>query len=186
MTNYQNAITFIDTNTNKVSNTIQTDSNFTPSGIAISSDGAYALVTNYEPPPDAFLAVVDIAGKTISRTIPLDTEYPQSVYINPDGTLAWVTFPWDNRVEVIDIMTGMLVRALVFETPYSVAFNLIHSRWRICRGGIGVQHGPTWLHARTESAPFPCGLCRDGRGDPGGTGGKDPQVHAPRVDEDGS
>ncbi len=123
VTNYQNAITFIDTNTNTVSATIHTDSSFTPSGIAISSDGTYALVTNYEQPPDAFLAVVDIASKTVTRKISLDTEFPQSVYINPDGTLAWVTYPWDNRVEVIDIMTGIVVRAMSFATPFSVAFN---------------------------------------------------------------
>ena len=123
VTNYQSAITFIDTNTNTVSATIQTDPSFTPSGIAISSDGTYALVTNYEPPPDAYLAVLDIATQTITRTIPLDIEYPQSVYINPDGTLAWVTHPWDNTVEVIDIMTGTPVYSIAFDTPYSVAFN---------------------------------------------------------------
>ena len=120
---YQSAITFIDTATNTVSKTLQTDPSFTPSGIAISPDGSYALITNYETPPDSYLAVLDIASKSLAGTIPLDTEYPQSVYINPDGTLAWVTFPWDNLVEVIDIMTGARVRAFNFDTPYSIAFN---------------------------------------------------------------
>jgi len=123
VTNYGNAITFIDTATNKILASMQTDPNFTPSGLAIAPDGTYALVTNYEPPPDAFLAVVDIASRTITRKIPLDTEFPQSVRITPDGLLAWVTYPWDNRVEVIDILTGAVIRALSFSTPYSVAFN---------------------------------------------------------------
>ncbi len=123
VTNYQNAITFIDLSTNAVSSVITTDSSFTPSGVAISPDGTYALVTNYEPPPDAFLAVLDIATKKITSTIPLDTEFPQSVFINPDGTLAWVTFPWDNVVEVIDLLTGTVIERLAVSTPYSVAFN---------------------------------------------------------------
>ena len=123
VTSYQNAITFIDTNTNKVSAKIQTDPNFTPSGIAIAPDGSYALVTNYEAPPLAYLAVVDIPSKTVTRKITLDTAFPQSVYLNPDGLLAWVTYPWNSRVDVIDILTGVTVHSFVFSTPYSVAFN---------------------------------------------------------------
>ena len=95
MTSYSGAITFVDTASNTVSGTIQPlgDANFAPSGIAITPDGAYALVTNYLTPPNSYLAVVDIASKKIQGKIPLNYNYPQSVFINPDGTLAWVTHP---------------------------------------------------------------------------------------------
>ncbi len=124
VTSYGSAISFINTSTNQLAGVIQTDTTFTPSGLAISPDGSYALVTNYELPPDAFLAVVDIASQKVTRKILLDLEYPQSVFINPDATLAWVTFPFDNVVEVIDIMTGAMVQRIPFGSPFSVAFNL--------------------------------------------------------------
>jgi DNA-binding beta-propeller fold protein YncE len=123
VTHYQNAISFIDFSSNTVSAVINTDSSFTPSGIAVSPDGSYALVTNYEAPPEAYLAVVDLSTRKITSTIPLDTAYPQSVFINPDATLAWVTFPWNESVEVIDLMTGARVASFFLDTPYIVAFN---------------------------------------------------------------
>ena len=123
VTSYQNAITFIDTGTNQISKTIQTDPSFTPSGIAISPDGTFALVTNFEQTPNAYLAVVNLASKQVTSTIALDTGYPQSVFITPDSSLAWVTFPFDDLVEVIDLLTGVSVASLNADTPYSVAFN---------------------------------------------------------------
>jgi DNA-binding beta-propeller fold protein YncE len=158
---YGNAITFIDTNTNTVSGTIQTDPSFTPAGIAISADGAYALVTNYEQPPNAYLAVVDIASQTIAGTIPLDTEFPQSVFINPDGTLAWVTYPWDDAVEAIDLMTGDVVQNLAFSTPYSVAFNstgtLVYVAGGESSGSVSVFNATTY--ALVASVPAGAGAC---------------------------
>jgi DNA-binding beta-propeller fold protein YncE len=67
--------------------------------------------------------VVDLSTRKITSTIPLDAAYPQSVFINPDATLAWVTFPWNGSVEVIDLMTGARVASFVLDTAYSVAFN---------------------------------------------------------------
>jgi len=123
VTSYQNAITFIDTGTNQISKTIQTNPSFTPSGVAISPDGTLALVTNFQQTPNAYLAVVNLASKQVTSTIALDTGYPQSVFITPDGSLAWVTFPFDDLVEVIDLLTGVSVASLNVDTPYSVAFN---------------------------------------------------------------
>lgn len=123
VTSYQNAIAFIDTGTNQISKTIQTGASFTPSGISISPDGTFALVTNFVQAPNAYLAVVSLASKQVTNTIALDTGYPQSVFITPDGSLAWVTFPFDDVVEVIDLLTGVSVASLNAGTPYSVAFN---------------------------------------------------------------
>src|SRR6202043_3084893 len=99
-----------------------TDGNTFPSGLAISPNGEYALVTNYNNVSQALL-VVDVASKAVASTIPLDRIFPQSVYLNPDATLAWVTYPWVNAVEVIDILTGTVNYALNVITPYDVAFN---------------------------------------------------------------
>ena len=123
-TSYNSGITFIDTTTNQIVKTIQTDPSFTPSGLTISPDGSYALVTNYEPAGQgAELAVVDIASKSIVNTIHLDRDYPQSVYLNPDATLIWITYPFVNVVEVIDVMTGEVVHNLALESPCDITFN---------------------------------------------------------------
>jgi YVTN family beta-propeller protein len=138
---YSGAITFIDTATNTVSGTIQmpNNQNFAPSGIAITPDGSYALVTNYLDPPDSYLSVVDIADKQITGKIPLDTAFPQSVFINPDGTLAWITFPWNSNVEVMDILTGTIVAVFRTVEPFSIAFNPTGTRAFLSSGSGSVQ-----------------------------------------------
>jgi|HubBroStandDraft_3_1064219.scaffolds.fasta_scaffold20742_1 hypothetical protein len=125
VTSYDSGITFVDTTSNQIVTTIQTGPSFTPSGLAISPDGSYALVTNYEPAGlgGAALAVVDIAKASIVSMIPLDQDYPQSVFLNPDATLIWVTYPFENAVEVIDVMTGKVVRSLNLDSPCDVVFN---------------------------------------------------------------
>jgi YVTN family beta-propeller protein len=116
-----------------------TDPNFAPDGIAISPDGSYALVTNYLQPPYSYLAVVDIASMQVKKKTPLDTEYPESVFINPDGTLAWVTYPFDNVFEVVDILTGTLVKQFRLTEPFSVVFNPTGTRVFVSSGGGSVQ-----------------------------------------------
>jgi YVTN family beta-propeller protein len=137
VTSYSGAITFINTATNTVSSSIQpNDPNFAPDGIAFSPDGSYALVTNYLTPPYAYLAVVDTATMKITSKIPLNTEYPESVFINSDGTLAWVTDPWDNNVEVVDILTGTIVQELRIYEPFSIVFNPTGTRAFVSSGTL--------------------------------------------------
>jgi DNA-binding beta-propeller fold protein YncE len=125
VTHFSSAISFIDTTSNTVTHVMQTPASFTPSGLAISPDGTYALVTNLEPAGQggSAIGVVDIASQTMTSMIPLDYDYPQSVFINPDATLAWVVFPFNNAIEVIDLLTGAAVQAFNFDEPLSVAFN---------------------------------------------------------------
>ncbi|MGP0071901.1 MAG: YncE family protein [Bryobacteraceae bacterium] len=122
VTSFDNAISFIQTDTNKVANIIQTDSNTNPDGISISPDGSYALVTNFNN-IESSLLVVDIASQSITSTIKLDRAYPQSVFLNPDATLAWVSYPFDNVVEVIDVLTGVLSATVSVPMPVDVVFN---------------------------------------------------------------
>ncbi len=140
VTSYSGAITFINTATNTVSGSIQpNDPNFAPDGIAISPDGSYALVVNYLAPPYSYLAVVNTSSRQITSKIPLQTEYPESVFINPDGTLAWVTHPWDNAVEVVDILTGTIVQDLGVFEPFSIVFDLTGTRAFVSSGIGSVQ-----------------------------------------------
>ncbi|HTS50662.1 MAG TPA: hypothetical protein VMH05_22105 [Bryobacteraceae bacterium] len=122
VTSFDNAISFINTDTNTVDNVIQTDPNTFPSGLAISPDGSFALVTNYNN-SNVDLLVIDLKKQAITGTIPLPFEYPQSVFLNPDATLAWVTYPFNNVVVVIDVMTGAVVTSVQVSEPIDVVFN---------------------------------------------------------------
>ncbi len=122
VTSYDNAISFIDTSNNTVVNVIQTDPDTFPSGVSISSDGTFALVTSYINDNPALL-VIDVQKQVITRRIVLAMSYPQSVFLNPDATLAWVTFPFGNAVEVIDVMTGNINQSIQVPQPLDVVFN---------------------------------------------------------------
>jgi DNA-binding beta-propeller fold protein YncE len=122
VTSYDNAISFIDTSTNTVAHVIQTDLNTFPSGLAISSDGSFALVTNYNN-GNAALLKINLQTQAISSTIPLHRDFPQSVFLSPDATLAWVTYPFENVVEVLDLMTGIVDYPIPVQEPIDVVFN---------------------------------------------------------------
>lgn len=122
VTSYDNAISFIDTSSNAVANVIQTDPDTFPSGVSISSDNSFALVTSYINDNPALL-VIDLQKQTITRRIVLALPYPQSVFLNPDATLAWVTFPFGNEVEVVDVMTGNINYSAPVAEPMDVVFN---------------------------------------------------------------
>ena len=154
VTHFSSAISFINTATNTVSKVLQTPLTFTPSGLAISPDGRYALVTNLEPagPDGAALGVIDIASQTMTSMIPLDTDYPQSVFINPDATLAWVVYPFNGSVEVIDLLTGTVVREFLFDEAISVAFNPTGTVAYV-GAGAGVNVIDTTTYAITTTVP---------------------------------
>jgi DNA-binding beta-propeller fold protein YncE len=66
--------------------------------------------------------VVDIQQGQIVAQISVDT-YPQSIFLSPDGSVAYVTFPFGNLVRLIDTQTGIVFGALQIEETYGVAFN---------------------------------------------------------------
>ena len=132
VTSFDNGITFIDTSTNTAAKVIRTDSNINPGGLAISPDGSYALVTSLGQP---LMLVLDIAKQEIAGQIPLGRNFPQSVRLSPDATLAWVTYPFDSVVEVIDILTGIPVRGIPVGTPSDIALNTTGTVAYIASGG---------------------------------------------------
>jgi len=162
VTHFSSSISFIDTAGNTVSGVLQTPLTFTPSGLAISPDGSYALVTNLEPAGagGAAIGVVDIASRTLTSMIPLDIDYPQSVFINPDATLAWVVYPFNGAVQVIDLLTGVVSRQLDFDEPISVAFNATGTVAYVAEGaGVDVIDTSTYAIAtKVETGSVPADL----------------------------
>ncbi len=156
VTSYDNGITFIDTATNQITSALHPT--IFASGLVISSDGSYALVTNYDNAAP-YLAIVDIGSKSILGNIPLDQQFPQSVFLNPDNTLAWVTYPWVNSVEVVDILSGTVTRSLSVEVPYDVAFNPTGTTAYIASGAGTVQVIDTATYQTTASVPAGPGAC---------------------------
>jgi YVTN family beta-propeller protein len=123
VTSYDNAITFIDTATNKVTGTLQTPGDVYPSGLAITADGSTAYVTSlidFNPQ----LVIVDLAKRQIVNTIHLSAQYPQNVFLSPDETTAWITFPLANEIYIFDTFTQTVASILTgINRPYGIAFN---------------------------------------------------------------
>jgi YVTN family beta-propeller protein len=121
VTSFDSAISFIDIASYMVVATIRTTEDINPSGIALSPDGKRAYVTNYTD-PGASLLTIDVASHQIVATLPLDA-YPQSVFGNPDGTLLWVTFPFNNEIAIVDVLTNTVIKTIGADSPFGVAFN---------------------------------------------------------------
>ena len=104
VTSYDQALTFIDTATNRVTATLDLV-NYTPSGIAISPDGKLAYLTNYDD-ASPLLVIVDIAARKVTGTIKLPYVFPRTVVLTPDGSQAWVNYYTGGIVSVVDLFTG--------------------------------------------------------------------------------
>lgn len=156
VTSYDNGITFIDTSTNQISAILQPV--IFASGVAIASDGSYALVTNYDDAAP-YLAIVDIPSQSITGKIPLDLPFPQSVFLNPDSTLAWVTYPASNTVEAIDMLSGTVTRSLSINSPCDVVFNPTGTTAYVSSGAGSIQIIDTATYSTTSSVKTAAGTC---------------------------
>jgi YVTN family beta-propeller protein len=110
VTRFDNAVVFIDTATDTVTTTLPTSS-YNPNGIAISPDGTKAYITSY----NAFtpvIFVIDIPSRKIMPQTLQVNSYPKSIFLTPDGALAWVTFAASSSLYVIDTLS-MTVAATV-------------------------------------------------------------------------
>lgn len=136
VSSFDNALTFIDTSNNNPT-TLQTPADINPSGVDISPDGTCAYVTSFNPYNPSLLKV-DLAQRKIVQTLTLGS-YPQSVFFNPDGSQAYVTFPFSNLVYIIDTLTTTVARTIVLPGPaFGVAFNSTGTRAYItCRTNPG-------------------------------------------------
>lgn len=120
-TSFDGALNFINTSTNTV-NIVQTP-NLSPSGVTISGDGTYAYVTSFDD-VNNFLAKVDLTQQKVVQTLRMPLQYPQSVTLNPEGSQAYVMFPFDLSVAVVDTLTMTVTRMINLPGPaFGTAFN---------------------------------------------------------------
>jgi YVTN family beta-propeller protein len=86
-----------------MSTAVQVDT--APNGIAITTDSARALVTNYG---SGSLSVIDIASRTMMKRLPVG-DNPNSVAITPDGKFAYVSNFTSMTLNVVDLATNTIV-----------------------------------------------------------------------------
>jgi YVTN family beta-propeller protein len=128
VTSYNNAVTFIDVATNKVTDTLLVGGSVFPSGLAISDDGQRAYVTSFIDFAPALL-IIDLNTRTVKATLALSWPYPENVYLSPDQTLAYVTYPLGYQLDVIDVLTNTVAASLQsIPFPDAVAFNRTGTR----------------------------------------------------------
>jgi YVTN family beta-propeller protein len=121
VSSYDSAINFIDTATNK-SAMLNLSTSLHPCGVAITPDGKSAYVTNlYDI--GASILVVDLASRSLVKTIPVDNFYPENITITPDGSQAWVTYYQANIVTVIDTLTNTVAATLSVPQALGIAFD---------------------------------------------------------------
>jgi YVTN family beta-propeller protein len=121
VTSFDNAVNFIDLATNKVTFTLMTDFDINPHGIAINSDGTRAYITSFNN-DNPVVATIDMASRQVISTLFVNA-YPQSVYVTPDDTQLYVTFPFGNSVYVIDILTNTIANNILVPSPRDIAFD---------------------------------------------------------------
>ncbi len=121
VTSFDNAVSFIDLQTNRVTFTLQTPSTIRPNGLAITPDGTKFYITSYSPSNPA-VQLYDLQSHALLATIPTPA-YPQSAFLSPDGSQLWVTFPLGQTVYVIDTLTNSLATVVGVPQAYGLAFN---------------------------------------------------------------
>ncbi|WP_300427145.1 beta-propeller fold lactonase family protein [Methanobacterium sp.] len=109
-------VSVINTTTPPETNTIPVGSS--PSGVAVSPDGATVYVTNYF---SNYVSVIDTATNNVTNNITVGNN-PYGVAFNPDGTIAYVTNQGSGSVSVIDTATyNVTTTILVGSSPSGVA-----------------------------------------------------------------
>src|SRR5216683_3192040 len=96
---------------------------FSPLGVAITPNGAFAYVTNtgalcdfctFNPPPS--VSVIDTATYSVVATIPVGN-YPAGVAITPNGAFTYVTNYTSSTVSVISTTTNTVVATVAMGSP---------------------------------------------------------------------
>ena len=89
-----------------------------PIGVAITPDGSYAYVANYD---SGTVSVIEISTNTVTTTVTVGTG-PVGVAITPDGSYAYVANYGSGTVSVIQISTNTVTATVtVGSHPYGIA-----------------------------------------------------------------
>jgi YVTN family beta-propeller protein len=110
-----------------------------PHEVAISSDGATAVVTDYGGRRGGnTLTVIDVEGLAVSRTIDLGTHRrPHGIAYLPGDSLVAITSEASRRVVLVRVDDGMLVRLLPTDQRGSHMLAAVADGSRIYTGNIG-------------------------------------------------
>lgn len=131
----ENRVAFVDTATDAV---IATTDVPKPHTVAISPDGRLAYVTEQEPGHFG-LALIDVARRGITRTVPLD-KTPRDGEFGYDGKMFYFTQAGVSAVQVMDPASGKIVAQIATGvSPHFVSYP------RNSAFGIVVVQGPGQL-----------------------------------------
>jgi YVTN family beta-propeller protein len=133
VSNFDNFVSFVNLQTNTVIQNVATP-NMNPSGVAISPDGSTAYVCSFSPTTPAVI-VFNIATRSITATIPLNTPWPHSLALTPDGSQLYVVFSDNNEVDIIDTLTKTDFARLNIVNPEGIDFSPTGTFAYIASGG---------------------------------------------------
>lgn len=155
VTSFNNAVNFINLTTNSVAYTLQTTPDVNPSGVVISTDGSTAYVTSFtsalfQGTPE--LLIINIAQRKIVGTLPV-SDFPQSVFITPDGSQVWVTHPFSSTIEIIDTLTNTQSYGLLVQSSFDIVFDSTGTRAFIAGGASNVVVIDTASYATLATIP---------------------------------
>ncbi len=133
-----NTATIIDVGSGKTLATLPTG--FGPHEVVLSKDGRMAVVTDYGtgPRPGSTLTVIDVAGLSVTRTIPLG-QYtrPHGIVFLPNDSVVAVTSEAARAVVLVNVHSGAIVRAAVTDKTGSHMVGVAGDGVQAWTGDIG-------------------------------------------------
>lgn len=116
-----NTLSFVDSATFEVLATTTTGTG--PHEVAVTPDGRWAFVANYEGHGDS-ISLIDIETQKEVRRISIDPyRQPHGIQVNADGTKVYATVEGSRAVIELDVATETVTRA--FETGQNVTHMLV-------------------------------------------------------------
>lgn len=132
VTSFDNAVNFVNLATNTVSYTLMTSSSINPAGVAITPDGRRVYISSFND-TDPVILVIDIASHSIVTSIPAGA-WAQGLYVSPDGSQLWVSYPFQNSIDIFDTATNTVVAGRGVNEPSGMAFNSTGTRAYVASG----------------------------------------------------
>jgi YVTN family beta-propeller protein len=104
-----NQVLLINTVTNAVT-TIPTPL-YSPYGVAITPDGTKAYVTSFSTTQPVIFQINLTTGQLLPQSLQVNS-LPKSIFLTPDGAMAWVNFGQSSTIYVIDLLSMTVVSTL--------------------------------------------------------------------------